>query len=1068
MDGHARFCPSCGAPLSVLDGAERKLATIVFADLVGSTELASSLDPEELRRRLTPFFDVARSALEEHGGTVEKFVGDAVMAVFGVPQAHGDDPDRAVAAALDLTHRVSSLESGLSVRIGVETGEVLSTQQRGDLSVTGEAVNAAARLQQGARPGEVLVGERAARACRAARVEEREPIEAKGFPAPLPAWRALDPPADEGPPAGARGAATPMIGRDDDLALLELAYRRAARDRAPQLVMITGDAGVGKTRLATELFGALGSADPRPGILMGRNPAYGRGIAFWALGEVIRAAGGASADDSVDQVHEALAARLAELGASDADALATTLATALGGEAAEGDIEDELKHAWRRLVALLAADRPLVIGIDDAHWADDGLLDLIEEVVFRLTDAPLMVVCTSRPELLERRSDFGRAARNVTQIELRPLTPEAAAALAVALLPTETRELAPRVAEASGGNPFFAEEVACAIIADRRRPTDQLPDTVQAAIAARLDMLPTKEKRTLQHAAVLGQNFLGSALAELSGQAPDDALRSLTEKALVQERLAIGPDRYGFRHALIRDVAYASLPRGERARLHDLAAEGIAGRAGERYPELAELIAYHCAQAAELDPDTSHGDAAHDASVEAARIAARRGATARAQELFEQAAEQARDASERAEALRAAAELALQRWRGDESLPLLKQAARISEEAGEAEHAASAYARTVEVSARMGGVSGCLPEDELEEMLSRGRELVGEHDTVTRARLLLDEAWIAWRFGRESEMAEPTRAALELARSTDDVPLLSSALDAMCAVAWGEVRYDDAIEHSRERLELLADATGGGSQIGIERSDALHMIIESLVAGGDLRSAAEYGDQARELDLSVGTVYSGWARGLLPAFFLGEWDSALEMANGVRDAWASSDRPPIAALGAALACAGAILGYQGDEDGSEDWFRFASGVTSEVGGQRSGVAMLEADVALHRGRVADAVALVDEPVGPTMWWRSSYAAARAEVMIRAGANRVDELILEAEEWVGDHRYARGILLRAEAFGRSDESLLRESLAVFEAMECPYQAARTGWLLGGPDRAEAKRTFDRLGATPPAG
>ncbi|MGH2926056.1 MAG: adenylate/guanylate cyclase domain-containing protein, partial [Solirubrobacterales bacterium] len=181
-DGDARFCPSCGAPLTDLDGAERKLATIVFADLVGSTELASSLDPEELRRRLTPFFDVARSALEEHGGTVEKYVGDAVMAVFGVPQAHSDDPDRAVAAALDLSHRVSSLDSGMAVRVGVETGEVLSTRSRGDLSVTGEAVNAAARLQQGASPGEVVVGERAARACRAARVEPRDSIEAKGFP----------------------------------------------------------------------------------------------------------------------------------------------------------------------------------------------------------------------------------------------------------------------------------------------------------------------------------------------------------------------------------------------------------------------------------------------------------------------------------------------------------------------------------------------------------------------------------------------------------------------------------------------------------------------------------------------------------------------------------------------------------------------------------------------------------------------------------------------------------------------------------------------------------------------
>ncbi len=1062
----ARFCPSCGSPLSGLEGAERKLATIVFADLVGSTELASSLDPEELRRRLAPFFEVARSALEDHGGTVEKFIGDAVMAVFGVPQAHGDDPDRAVAAALDLAGRVESLDRELSVRVGVETGEVLAARPGGDLSVTGEAVNAAARLQQAARPGEVLVGERAARACRAARVVERAPIDAKGFPAPLAAWTALDAQligevADSG-----NGASTPFLGRDDDLALLELVFRRATRDRVPELVTITGDAGVGKTRLATELFDALRSGDPAPQILVGRNPAYGRGIAFWALGEILRAAAGAGADDSVADVHEALARRLAELGAADAGGLAATLGTALGGEAIAGDIEDELKHAWRRLVALLAADRPLVIGVDDAHWADDGLLDLVEEVVFRLDDAPLVVVCTSRPELLERRADFGRAARNVTQIELRPLTRPAADALAAALLPSEIRELVPRVAEVSGGNPFFAEEMARAIVEGGRGSTDHLPDTVQAAIAARLDLLPAAEKRTLQHAAVLGQNFLGEALQELDGEPPDEALRPLTEKALVQERLAIGPGRYGFRHHLIREVAYASLPRTERARLHERAAEGIVGRAGERYPELVELIAYHRCQTAELDPTTVRGEAALSASVEAARIAARRGATARAQELYEQAAALAAEPRGRAEALRAAAELALQRWRGDEAIPLLKREAAVSEEAGDAGGAASAYARVVEVVARMGGVSGTLPEDELEQMLRRGRQLVPESDTITRARLLLDEAWIAWRFGREEEMAEPTRAALELARSTDDVPLLSSALDAICAVAWGEVRYRDAVEHSRERLELLAGAAGG-AQVGVERGDALHMMVESLVAAGDLRAAADYARQARELDLSVGTVYSGWARGLLPAFFLGDWDSAIEMAEAVREAWAAADRPPIAALAAALACAGAILGYRGDEQASADWFRFASSVAPAEGGQSSGVAMLEADVHLHRGCVVEAVALTDDVPSHSMWWRSAYAATRAEVVALAGDDRADDLAREAEGWVGDHRYARGVLLRAQGVRHRDENRLRESLTVFEQIECPHQAARTGWMLGGPARAEAERTFARLGMTPPA-
>ena len=379
---------------------------MVFADLVGSTEMASDLDPEELRGRLAPFFEVARSTLEEHGGTVEKYVGDAVLAVFGVPRVHTDDPDRAVAAALALTERVASMDQGLAVRVGIETGEVLALDGGDDLSVTGEAVNAAARLQQAAAPGEVLIGERAARACRASEVHEAEAVEAKGFPEPLRVWRAKS--------AGTErmGTSVPFVGRDDDMALLELVYRRAARDRVPELVTITGDAGVGKTRLASELTERLAATDPAPETLLGRNPPYGRGIAFWALGEILRAAAGAGAEDSVASVHDALGERLASLGAEDADELAHSLATALGGEARDGDVEDELKRAWRRLVALLAGERPLVIGIDDAHWADDGLLDLVEEVVFRQDDVPLMVLCTSRPELLERRPG------------LRPLGPQ--------------------------------------------------------------------------------------------------------------------------------------------------------------------------------------------------------------------------------------------------------------------------------------------------------------------------------------------------------------------------------------------------------------------------------------------------------------------------------------------------------------------------------------------------------------------------------------------------------------------------------------------------------------------
>jgi len=1060
MAGDARFCPSCGAPLESLAGAERKLATMLFADLVGSTELAAHLDPEELRGRLAPFFEAARSTLEEHGGTVEKYVGDAVMAVFGVPRGHGDDPDRAIAAALVLTRTVGSMDTGLALRVGVETGEVLALDRGGDLSVTGEAVNAAARLQQAAAPGEVLVGERAARACRTAQLEDIAPIEAKGFPAPLRASRAVT--ADAEAPA----TTTPFIGRDDDLALLELVYRRAARDRVPELVTITGDAGVGKTRLASELAERLRSLDPTPETLLGRNPPYGRGIAFWALGEILRGAAGTGADTSGADVRTALARRLGKLGAEDARELAGALATVLGGEASDGDVEDELKRAWRRLVALLAEQRPLMIGIDDAHWADDGLLDLIEEVVFRLDDVPLLVLCTSRPELLERRPDFGRAARNVTQIELRPLTPEAADELALALLPPESRELAPRIAAASGGNPFFAEEMACTIAEGRGGLADHLPDTVQAAIAARLDLLPETEKRTLQHAAVLGQNFLEEALDDLLGEPPREALAALTQKALVQERLAIGPGRYGFRHQLIRDVAYDSLPRAERARLHERAAERITGRAGERYPELAEVVMFHRAAACDLEPSAERAEAARRATVEAAEIVSRRGASSRAQELYERAAELASSETDRIEALRAAAEMAARRYRGDEALRLFRAAADVSERAGNHGEAAAAYALAVEIATRMAGITGRLPEAELRSMLGHARELVAPEDEVTKARLVLDEAWIAWYTERNEEMGRPAREGLELARKAGNPLLISGALDAVAASAWNEARHADSVISTRERLEVLDRVPASAPGLARERSDALHMMVEGLVQTARYRDALTWAGRARDLDLGHGIVYSGWSRSIVPSFFLGQWDEVMQMASRVRDAWTAMARPMSAFMAGAVSMASAVCGYRGDEAGMADWRAFAEEIARESQ-QTYGIRTFQADVALHRGQAEVAAELL-EGGEPSFWWRPVFLATRAEALVRSGGPDPAGALAAAEKMSGDNRYTEAVILRAKATRDGDEPGLRKALAIFEEIECPYQAARTGWILGGENRARAQRLLEGLRATPPAG
>ncbi len=1033
-------------------GGERKIATMLFADLVGSTQLATELDPEDLRGRLEPFFEAARGALEQHGGTVEKYIGDAVMAVFGAPVAHGDDPDRAIAAALSVVDRVSAIDGDLSVRVGIETGEVLAVPESGDLRVTGEAVNAAARLQQAAAPGEVLVGERTARACRRAQFERNGAVDAKGMEA-LTAFRAVAV-CDEDEVTD-----VPLIGREDDLAMLRLIARRAERERVPQLVTVIGEAGIGKTRLGSELFAELGNDGWRT--VVGRSPPYGHGIAFWALGEILHDAAGYSTEARSDEVEPALRNVLERLGAEDAADLAAALVVAMRGAEEGADAEDELKRAWRRFVALLAADQPLAIGVDDAHWADEGTLNLLEEAAFGLSDAPVIILCTCRPELSERLPDFGRSARNHTQIELLPLDGPSATRLAELLLPEDRRPIAGRIADAAGGNPFFTEEVSRAIREEHEEAVpERLPDTVQAAIAARIDLLPPEEKRALQLAAVLGHTFAQGPLEDLLGEDPGDLLWSLRRRALVEERTTSEAGSYAFRHQLIKDVAYGSLPRAERADLHDRAAEALMVRAP--FAERAELVAYHLDHAFELQPTPERRNAACTALAEAAASAVRRGAAARGQALYEQAAELS-EGSEQVDWLIAAGEVALRRWRGDYALRLYREAGETAERIGDS-RAADGYARAVEIGTRMSGISGNPDREQLRPLLERGRALVTDDDTITKARLLLDEAWLAWKNDQTLEMERPALGGLELARESGDLTVLQSALDAVTASDWQQGRHRDAVEHTRERLDLLRDAPRTGT-LDVERSDALHMMIECLLQTGDFHEAETYAREARDLDLSRGIIYSAWQRGLLPAFFLGRWDEALDMANHVRDAWVAAERPPLGAFATSIACAGAIMGLRGDDRWS-GWFEIADELGEGGLGNKAGVVVMKAEIELHQGELQCAADRFVSKISTT-WFRSPYLAARAEAYSRLGSEDADDAILAAEDGIGEHRYAMGILLRAKGIRSGDEKILRESLDLFRQLDCPYQSARTGWLLRGEDREEAKRTFESLGATLPA-
>ncbi len=1057
----ARFCPSCGSPIATPAEAERKLATVVFADLVGSTQLVAGRDPEDVRNSLQPFIELARRVIEDHGGRVEKYIGDAVMAVFGAPVSHGDDPDRAVAAGLALVERLGAEGPHLELRIGIEAGELLVSARDGDLSVTGEPTHAAARLQQAATPGEVLVGPRAARAVRSAELAGPREVDAPGFPEPLRAWRAT---------AGGGNGARPgtsesreevaLLGRGAELEALRLAYLRTVRERRPHLMLVVGEAGAGKTRLVRELIAGLGAADQPPLLLTGRNPPYGDGIAFWALAELLRAAACAPRDAGAERVREALTACLERLGDSEGEETASTLAATLNGGSATTDA-GAIRRTWRRLLATLARERPVLIAIDDVHWADEGFLDLVEDAA-DLPAQPVLIVCTARPDIDQRRPGLAEGERR-ERLALGPLEPLAAEELAASLVAGADLALAREIAATSGGNPFFTEEIARAIHAEGAHD-HELPDSVQTAIASRLDALSAEQKRAIQFAAVLGDRFRVDSLMDLLGTHPGDELAALELRALVEDRRADEPGLYGFHHQLIREVAYASLTRAERVDLHARAAAGIAAHAGERFAELAEVIAFHRSRAAELDPDPARRAAAYEATAEASAQAARRGAVARAQQLLEQAAAFAPDHEQRMKVLEQAALFALSRLRGDEGYRLMLAAGEAAEAAGNPHKAAGVYANAVEVASRMAGISGRFEEADLVAVLDRAEGLVSDPDPPLKAQFLLDHAWIPWSFGREEEMAEYVTEGLTLAREVDEPLLLSSALDGAASTSWADGRFMEAVAMNRERLDVLARLPASPA-VAAERTDALFMLTQSMIRAGELREALRW-DQINADEIAANAPHIAAAHSIPPLYLLGEWDTALERGATMRASWDAEGRPPFVPFSPSIAAVGAIHGLRGNEPAFRDWAELGERIAN--GSQQlPGVRLMLADVAVHFGDLERAVTLLTDLGQKSFWWCDPVLAQRAEVLARLGHPDAPEAVAELEARRTDDPFLDAVTLRARAALTGNQDLLYEAAAAFDRIECAYAAAYTRWLIGGEEREASREAFARLGSVVPA-
>src|SRR6266536_1668032 len=551
----ARFCDSCAAALTAPAAMreQRKTVTVLFCDVTGSTALGEKLDPEPLRALLARYFERMKAIVERHGGTVEKFIGDAVMAVFGVPVLHEDDALRALRAAAEMRDALPEL--GLQGRIGVTTGEVVSgTEER---LATGDAVNVAARLEQAAEPGEVLIGAPTlALAGDAAEVDLVEPLVLKGKAEPVPAYRLLN--VRETPE---RRHEALFVGRERELALVGEAWERVQAEQGCELVTVIGDAGVGKSRLVAEVLASLEAV-----VVRGRCLPYGEGITYWPVVEVLK--------------------QLDLLPSDDAAAVAIR---SLLGETEAATSAEEIAWAFRKTLEHASAERPLVVVVDDIQWGEETFLDLIEHIALLSSGASILLFCIARPELTEHRPAWPVTLR------LEPLGDEDVDELIPERILGELRA---KITRAAGGNPLFIEEMLA--MAGEAEGEVVVPPTLQALLAARLDQLETAERSVLERGAVEGEIFHRGAVQALT---PDETQVTPRLAALVRKQL-IRPDRpqlagedgFRFRHLLIRDAAYEALPKTTRAELHERFATWLEQH-GAELVELDELLGYHLEQA---------------------------------------------------------------------------------------------------------------------------------------------------------------------------------------------------------------------------------------------------------------------------------------------------------------------------------------------------------------------------------------------------------------------------------------------------------------------------------------
>jgi class 3 adenylate cyclase len=1037
--------PAAGVPTS----DERKVATVLFADLVGSTELASDEDPERVRALLERFYDAMGSEIQSAGGTVEKFAGDAVMAAFGTPAALEDHAERALHAALAMQRRLSELFGDrLALRIGVNTGEVVVGRSReGSSFVSGDAVNIAARLEQAAGAADILVGERTVAAARGA-FEFGEPtkVDAKGKPGGVTARRLVRA-LTLMRPRGVSGLKRAFVGREGELELLQATYNRVVGERRPHFVTVMGDAGVGKTRLVRELWERLGAESPEPLRRTGRCLPYGHGITYWALGEIVKEQLGVRESDPPEIAR-------AKLGEHE------ILGLALGLEVA-GDLHplaarERLHEAIVVFLEELTAERPLVVLVEDIHWAEEPLFDLLERIL-RQVNGPLLLLATARSDLLDRRPAWGGGRRNMTILGLEPLSTDDAShlldELLTADLPAPIREVVVSRAE---GNPFFVEELVGSLIdagvlerenggwrAGDLPPGYAVPDSVQAVLAARIDLLGEVEKGALQAAAVIGRVFWPGPVRDLIGGSNPD-FDALEERDFIRRRAGTsleGEREFAFKHALTREVAYSSLPKARRARLHAEFA-GWLERVGEGRDEWAALLAHHYAEAArEEDADLAW--------------------TGSENEL-------ARVREKTVHWLRRAAELAIERYEIDESLALLQRAIELAPE-GEIAAAiwleigsasalkydgegfwtaiqqslqlssdpvttARAYSDLAFQASIRGGMWKAHPDPEtVDGWIERALALTAE-ETPERAHALIAHANVHPETGERS-----AREASALAERLGDDELRSWALMARSQAAFAVDQFGESMTWAQRRFDF---------ETAISDPDHLVEMRESAIppaaALGRLREVRRLAHEhaQRTQHLSPHHHVHSVSLSVEAEELAGDWEAIRALENQVEQAVVANRETPCVRNARSLLLCAAARAYGGDDTRARDLEQAAEEFGLEGHDHALHAARIRLSFARHDLDALKRLAEADVQHRVVFDMQTFAARLDATAALRDRA-RVEE---QAPRFLLSKTYLEPFALRALGIVRDDRALIDQALERFRTLELDWHAAQTEALI----------------------